>query len=81
MTPAAVAELALLQRRLLEALAPLLKPGGRLVYATCTMHPRENSDQVQAFLAARDGWSLQQHWQRWPGDGDGFYAALLVAPA
>jgi len=81
MTPAAVEELALLQRRLLEALAPLLKPGGRLVYATCTMHPRENSDQIQAFLAAHDGWCLQQQWQRWPGDGDGFYAALLVAPS
>ncbi|MFZ9271297.1 MAG: 16S rRNA (cytosine(967)-C(5))-methyltransferase [Prochlorococcaceae cyanobacterium] len=81
MTPTAIAELALLQQRLLAALAPMLKPGGRLVYATCTMHPRENSDQIQAFLAAHAGWRLQQQWQRWPGDGDGFYAALLVAPA
>jgi 16S rRNA (cytosine967-C5)-methyltransferase len=79
-TPAAIAELAALQQQLLAALAPLLRPGGQLVYATCTLHPRENGDQVTAFLAAHPGWHLQQQWQRWPGDGDGFYAALLQAP-
>jgi 16S rRNA (cytosine967-C5)-methyltransferase len=79
-TPAAIAELAELQQRLLASMARLLRPGGRLVYATCTVHPHENGDQISAFLANHSGWKLQQQWQRWPGDGDGFFAALLVAP-
>jgi len=74
---AAIDELVALQRRLLAALAPLLRPGGLLVYATCTMHPRENQEQVRWFLQQHQDWTLRQDWQRWPGDGDGFYAALL----
>ncbi|MGV3727994.1 16S rRNA (cytosine(967)-C(5))-methyltransferase RsmB [Hydrogenophaga sp.] len=38
------------QRALLESLWPLLKPGGRLVYATCSVFRAEGSEQVQAFL-------------------------------
>ncbi|MBM5797591.1 MAG: methyltransferase domain-containing protein [Cyanobacteria bacterium M_surface_9_m1_291] len=81
LTPAAIDELAALQDRLLAALAPLLRPGGWLVYATCTVHSRENSERVNAFVLQHPHWRLLQHWQRWPGDGDGFYAALLQAPA
>lgn len=79
-TPTAIAELAALQSRLLQSLAPLLRPGGRLVYATCTVHPLENSERISAFLADHPGWSCLQQWQRWPGDGDGFFAAALQAP-
>jgi len=79
-TPAAIDELVALQQALLAAMAPLLRPGGRLVYATCTLHPRENADQVRDFLHRHSGWQLIEQWQRWPGDGDGFYAALLQAP-
>ena len=46
----AVAELALKQRAILEAAASLVKPGGRLVYATCSVLPEENEDVVEAFL-------------------------------
>jgi 16S rRNA (cytosine967-C5)-methyltransferase len=75
---AVIDELVVLQQNLLAALAPLLRPGGLLVYATCTVHPRENQDQVQWFLQHHQGWTLRQSWQRWPGDeGDGFYAAAL----
>ena len=79
-TPEAIDTLVELQQRLLTALAPLLRPGGRLVYATCTVHPRENAAQVEAFLQNNAGWTLGSSWQRWPGEGDGFYAALLQAP-
>ncbi len=81
-TPAAIDELVLLQRRLLEALAPRLLPAGRLVYATCTVHPRENGEVIAAFLAGHPGWTLQQQQQHWPaaGGGDGFFAAVLQAP-
>ncbi|RVD60211.1 RsmB/NOP family class I SAM-dependent RNA methyltransferase [Mesorhizobium sp. M2D.F.Ca.ET.185.01.1.1] len=41
-----------LQGRILASAARLVKPGGRLVYATCSMLPAENEDQVAAFLAA-----------------------------
>lgn len=45
-----VAQLAAQQRRLLEALWPLLRPGGRLLYATCSVFKAEGGDQIKAFL-------------------------------
>ena len=40
------------QARILEAAAALVKPGGRLVYATCSLEPEENDDVARGFLAA-----------------------------
>jgi len=45
-----VAALVAVQRALLEALWPLLKPGGRLLYVTCSVFRAEGSEQVRAFL-------------------------------
>ncbi|MBT9466792.1 16S rRNA (cytosine(967)-C(5))-methyltransferase RsmB [Hydrogenophaga sp.] len=45
-----VDQLVKVQRGLLEALWPMLKPGGRLVYATCSVFRAEGAEQVQAFL-------------------------------
>ncbi|MFN7896107.1 MAG: 16S rRNA (cytosine(967)-C(5))-methyltransferase [Cyanobacteriota bacterium] len=77
--PDTIAELASQQQRLLERLAPLLQPTGRLVYATCTVHPQENGDVVAAFLACQPNWQLIHQQQWWPSvqAGDGFYAAVL----
>ena len=79
--PSSIDELVLLQRQLLDGLLPLLKPQGRLVYATCTVHPRENGQLIDAVLADHPELQLQQSWQLWPGEvagaGDGFYAVLL----
>jgi 16S rRNA (cytosine967-C5)-methyltransferase len=86
-----IAALVQTQARLLDALWPLLRPGGRLVYATCSVLRDENERQVEAFLARtpdaaaialdeRFGRSSGPGRQRLPGeDGmDGFfYAALL----
>lgn len=44
------AQLLATQASILDAAAGLLKPGGRLVYSTCTIHPAENQQQIQAFL-------------------------------
>lgn len=44
--------LAALQARLLAAAAKLLKPGGKLVYCTCSLEPEEGERQVESFLAA-----------------------------
>ena len=78
------------QRALLEALWPLLAPGGLLLYATCSVLPEENEQQIQCVLethpdavsraiAAEWGHSLAHGRQILPGqDGmDGFYYALL----
>lgn len=45
-----IAQLAALQRRLIDALWPLLKPGGRMLYATCSVFRAENGQQVDAAL-------------------------------
>jgi 16S rRNA (cytosine967-C5)-methyltransferase len=56
--PEAVAELSALQLRILAAGAAALKPGGSLVYATCTISPQENEQVVQRFLAGNAGFAL-----------------------
>src|SRR5690606_23449908 len=86
--PSDIAALAALQARLLDALWPLLAPGGRLVYATCSILAAENRDQVEAFLArtpdaraaslpAAFGHASGAGRQRLPGElgMDGFFYA------
>ena len=82
-TPATVEELLPLQAQLLAAMLPLLAPGGRLVYATCTIHPAENLAQVNKFLQDHPDFQLESEQQRWPDPegGDGFYTAVITAPA
>ena len=80
MTPALIEALLPQQRALLDGLVPLLAPDGRLVYATCTMHPAENAAQVEALLKREQGIQLTEQFQCWPdtsNGGDGFYAAVL----
>ncbi len=80
-----VGQLAAQQARLLSALWPLLRPGGVLLYCTCSVFKQEGEAQVQAFLAHNTGAILREA----PGhlmpaltdnrsrDQDGFYYALL----
>jgi 16S rRNA (cytosine967-C5)-methyltransferase len=58
-TPATVQELSVLQRELLERASTWVKPGGTLVYATCTLHPQENEDVIQLFLAHHSHWKIE----------------------
>ena len=53
--PADLANLVVLQRDLLEAAAAVVRPGGRLVYSTCSLEPEENEQQVADFLARQNG--------------------------
>ena len=78
------------QRRIVAALWPLLAPGGRLVYITCSMLRAENETVVEGFFAGRDdakvvpvtlpvGQAAATGWQILPGDGDldGMYYAVF----
>ena len=66
------------QAAMLDALWPLLKPGGRLLYATCSVFVEENAGQIDAFLARRTEARRVGEEQWLPDDGhDGFYYALL----
>ena len=52
LTPQDVEELATIQRRILDSAARLVRPGGRLVYATCSLLPAENEAQAEWFKQA-----------------------------
>ncbi|KAF1019052.1 MAG: Ribosomal RNA small subunit methyltransferase B [Paracidovorax wautersii] len=87
-----IAQLATIQHRLLERLWPLVRPGGRLLYCTCSVFRAEGEDQRQAFLAHNsDARALPapghllppraqpglQMTDNGPREHDGFYYALL----
>jgi 16S rRNA (cytosine967-C5)-methyltransferase len=57
-----IAEIGAVQRRLLEAVCDLVKPGGALVYSTCTIEREENERQIEAFLQARPDFRLDAEW-------------------
>ncbi len=66
LAPQAVADLVTKQREILAAAARLVKTGGQIVYATCSLLPEENEDQVDAFLAAHGDFMvvpLAEAWQ------------------
>lgn len=70
-----------LQAEILRDYSRMVKPGGKLVYATCSIFRSENEDQVQAFLKEHGAeWTLEEEMRLHPGDdgGDGFYAARLA---
>jgi 16S rRNA (cytosine967-C5)-methyltransferase len=54
-----IAVLAATQRSLLRAAADVVKPGGLLVYSTCTLEPEENDAQIEVFLRESEEWTLE----------------------
>lgn len=57
--PESVEGLVTLQRELLSHASTWVKPGGVMVYSTCTLHPAENAAQVQWFLSEHEGWKIE----------------------
>jgi len=81
LTPERLATLEALQAQILDETAGLLRPGGRLVYMTCSLLASENEAQVAGFLAARPGWIRLSQRTETPLDAsDGFFHAVLEAP-
>jgi 16S rRNA (cytosine967-C5)-methyltransferase len=67
------------QEEILNAYCTMVRPGGDLIYATCSILPSENEKRISAFLERRGGMFERVEEKRlWPSDGfDGFYMVRL----
>jgi 16S rRNA (cytosine967-C5)-methyltransferase len=73
----------------LDTAAGHVKPGGRLVYVTCSLLARENTEQVRAFLERHEGFRIVPYGEAWrsaldtepPASADGSNETLLLTPA
>jgi len=72
-------QLAELQARILDEAAPMVAPGGRLVYSTCSNEPEENEEQVAAFLARHQGFAEVGRFESLPVETghDGAFACAF----
>lgn len=80
LTPEFLDQIRATQAQILEQYSQLTKPGGQLVYATCSILPSENQQQVQRFLQSEAGkrFTLVEEHQISATEGyDGFYMALI----
>jgi 16S rRNA (cytosine967-C5)-methyltransferase len=79
LTPARLTELAALQEQLLDTGAARVRPGGRLLYATCSLLALENDDRIEAFRTRHPEFTLRRADEAWhgadmPGIGEFFRA-------
>ncbi|NBX03127.1 MAG: RsmB/NOP family class I SAM-dependent RNA methyltransferase [Alphaproteobacteria bacterium] len=69
-----------LQERILESASRLVKPGGRLIYATCSILKSENDEQVSRFLTKKEDFRVvcaEKVWNKSSVDGDGSTPSYL----
>lgn len=60
LTPERLDRLTALQQHVLDLAEPLVKPGGRLVYAVCSLLSREGAGQIEAFLSRHSSWMVEE---------------------
>ncbi|MEO9893137.1 methyltransferase domain-containing protein [Aurantibacter sp.] len=81
MQPEFLDKIVKVQHDIIRSYSKIVKPGGKMVYATCSILPKENNDQVVSFLASEEGkdFTLVKEKKIYASkDGfDGFYMALL----
>lgn len=66
------------QQQILQDYSKILKKGGQMIYATCSILPSENNEQVKIFLENNPDFSLIKDEKIMPSEGyDGFYMALI----
>lgn len=72
-------ELMSVQEKILDTCSEYLKPGGRMVYSTCTVLKRENEEQIDRFLLTHSDFTLVEQVKLFPNvdETDGFYIAVL----
>lgn len=78
--PEDIAKMAEIQRRLLERAAEMVRPGGLLVYSTCTISAAENEDQITSFLERHSEFELEKLpavFERFPVDLEQGYIQLI----
>lgn len=93
LSPREIARYAAIQARLADLAATLVRPGGRVVFVTCSLLDAEGADQAEGFLARHPGWRAQlpalpagtprgAGWRLSPGadETDGFFIACFVSP-
>ena len=76
-----IGELLPLQRNILDSACRMVKPGGRLVYATCSLLAEENEQQIAALLRIHPEFAIKGEFLRLTPavhDTDGFFAAVLM---
>ena len=68
------------QKEILDNAAVMLKPGGVIVYSTCTFSREENEDVIEYFLERHPDFTLEEMERFWPHkvDGEGHFVAKLV---
>jgi 16S rRNA (cytosine967-C5)-methyltransferase len=83
LTEVDLAELTVKQAAILDEACRLVRPGGRLIYATCSILPAENEDQIAAFTTRHPDFSVVDLPRAWPFDTtppcDGPYLSLTPA--
>ncbi|MFN8279176.1 MAG: methyltransferase domain-containing protein [Saprospiraceae bacterium] len=79
MDPERIARIMDQQREILQQYSRMVKPGGQLIYATCSILPGENQQQIDAFLAEHPEFKLDQCINLWPSEHgtDGFFIARM----
>lgn len=74
-----IEEVKVTQQKILNDYSVMVKPGGAMVYATCSIFPSENEKQVASFIESQNEFTLVDQKSILPSEGfDGFYMAYLV---